>query len=72
MTGFGAFLHSVGTALGHVVTWLKPFVTSFFGTIGDVFANRPEPAARVALYTVAPIVLGWALLKAGKKLKFIK
>ncbi len=56
------------TAQGALV-WLHVHVGELFAYIGNVIANRPEPAGQVVLRTLGTVAAAWIVIKIVKKVK---
>ena len=52
-----------------VLAWLHAQAAVLFATLGNVAANRPEPARQVVVYVLALIVLAVGIPKLVKILK---
>ena len=50
-----------------ILAWLHAQAAALFATVGDVAANRPEPAGQVVIRVAVAAVVIWAVLKIARK-----
>lgn len=50
-----------------ILAWLHAQVSALLANLGDMVANRPEPARSTVIYTLVTVLVVWVIIKIAKK-----